>query len=87
MAKKNEYDKIHHYSFKMSNNDLKIWQNHFLLKPFHMVDAKFDLVLWTISHRNPAMPFIFVLKVFLRRIEEMKLKNDFLNLNKTFFWL
>ena len=30
--------------------------------------------------------FIFVLKVFLLRIEGMKLKNDFLNLNKTFFW-
>ena len=31
--------------------------------------------------------FIFVLKVFLLRIEEMKLKNDFLNSNKTFFCL
>ena len=29
--------------------------------------------------------FIFVLKMFLLRIEKMKLKNDFLNLNKTFF--
>ena len=31
--------------------------------------------------------FIFVLKLFLLRIKEMKLKNDFLNLNKTFFWV
>ena len=41
----------------MANNDLKIWQNHLLLKPFHMLDAKFYLVLRPISHRNPAMPF------------------------------
>ena len=55
---KNENGKIHYYSFKMANNVLKIWQNHLLLKPFHMVDAKFDLVLRPISHRNPAMPFL-----------------------------
>ena len=30
--------------------------------------------------------FIFVVKVFLLQIEEMKLKYDFLNLNKTFFF-
>ena len=29
--------------------------------------------------------FIFALKVFLFRTEEMKLKNDFFNLNRTFF--
>ena len=31
--------------------------------------------------------YIFVLKLFLRRIEEIKLKIDFLILNKTFFWV
>ena len=55
---KNENGKIHHYSLKMANDDLEIWQNHLLLKPFHMIDAKFDLVLSSISHRNPDIPFL-----------------------------
>ena len=55
---KNENCKIRHYSFKMTDNDLKIWQNHLLLNPFHMVDAKFDLVSRLISHGNPTMPFV-----------------------------
>ena len=55
--KKNENGKIHHYSFKMADNDLKIWQNNLLPNTFHMVDAKFDLVLRPISHGNPAMLF------------------------------
>ena len=55
---KNENGIIRHYSFKMSDNDLKIWQNHLLPNPFHMVNSKFDLVLRPISHENPAMPFI-----------------------------
>ena len=65
--KKNENGKIHNYSFKMADNDLKIWQNHLLPNPFHMVDAKFDLVLRPISHGNPAMPFVdlYVVKNFL----------------------
>ena len=42
----------------MADNDLKIWQNNFLPNPFHMIDAKFDLVLRPISHGNPAMPFM-----------------------------
>ena len=42
----------------MADNDLKIWQNHLLLNLFHMVDAKFDLVLRSIQHGNPAMPFL-----------------------------
>ena len=46
---KNENGKIRHYSFKMADNDLKIWQNHLLPNPFHMVDAKLDLVLRPIS--------------------------------------
>ena len=58
--KKNENGKIRHYSFKMADNDLKIWQNNLLPNPFHMVDAKFDLVLMPISHGNPAMPFIAI---------------------------
>ena len=41
----------------MADNDLKIWQNNLLPNPFHMVYAKFDLVLRPISHGNPAMPF------------------------------
>ena len=41
----------------MADNNLKIWQNNLLANPFHMVDAKFDLVLRLISHGNPAMPF------------------------------
>ena len=41
----------------MADNDLKTWQNHLLPNPYHMVDAKFDLVLKPISHGNPAMPF------------------------------
>ena len=53
--RKNENGKICHYSFKMVDNDLKIWQNNLLPNPFHMVDAKFDLVLRPISHENPAM--------------------------------
>ena len=40
----------------MADNDLKIWQNYLLPNPFHVVDAKFDLVLRPISHGNPAMP-------------------------------
>ena len=36
---------------------MKIWQYHLLLNPFHMVDAKFDLVLRPISHGNLAAPF------------------------------
>ena len=55
--KKNEDVKIRHYLFKMADNDLKNWQNHLLSNPFHMIDAKFDLVLRQISHGNPAMPF------------------------------
>ena len=55
---KNENGQIRHYSFKMADNDLKIWQNYLLPNPFHMVDAKFDLVLRPISHGNPAMPFL-----------------------------
>ena len=51
---KNENGKSRHYSFKMADNDLKIWQNHLLPNPFHMIDAKFDLVLRPISHWNPA---------------------------------
>ena len=54
---KNENGKNRHYSFKMADNDLKIWQNNLLPNPFHMVDAKFDLVLRPISDGNPAMPF------------------------------
>ena len=50
--------KIRHYSFKIADNDLKIWQNHLLLNLFHMVDVKFDLVSRPISHGNPAMPFV-----------------------------
>ena len=41
----------------MVDNDLKIWENHLLSNPFHMADAKFDLVLRPILHANPAMPF------------------------------
>ena len=41
----------------MAGNDLKIWQNHLLPIPSHMVDAKFDLILRPISHGNPAMPY------------------------------
>ena len=53
---KNENGKIRHYSFKMADNDLKIWQNNLLPNPFHMVDV--DFVLRPISHGNPAMPFV-----------------------------
>ena len=60
----NENCKIHHYSLKMTDNDQKILQNHLLPNPFHMVDAKFDLVLRPISHVNPAMPFIKIYRVF-----------------------
>ena len=62
---KNENGKIHHYSFKMTDNDLKIWQNNPLPNPFHMVDAKFDLVLRLISHGKPAMPFINLIISYL----------------------
>ena len=55
---KNENGKIRHYSFKMADNDLKIWHNNLLSNPFHMVDAKFDLFLRPTSLRNPAMPFL-----------------------------
>ena len=55
--RKNENGKIRHYFFKMADNDLKIWQNNLLPNPFHMVDAKFDLLSRPISHGNPAMPF------------------------------
>ena len=48
LAKQSENCKIRHYWFRMADNDLKIWQNHLLLNPFHMVDAKFDLVLRSI---------------------------------------
>ena len=41
----------------MADKRLKIWQNHLLLNLFHMVDAKFDLVLRPILHGNPAMAF------------------------------
>ena len=41
----------------MADNDLEIRQNNLLPNPFHMLDAKFDLVLRPISHKNPAMPF------------------------------
>ena len=54
--RKNENSKIRHYPFKMTDNDLKIW---------HMVDAKFGLVLRPISHGNPAMPFNILLNVQL----------------------
>ena len=57
--KKNENGKIRHYSFKMADNDLIIWQNYLLPNTFHMVDAKFDLVLRPISQGNPAMLFKF----------------------------
>ena len=40
----------------MADNNRKIWQNYLLLNPFQMVEAKFDLVLRSISHGNPAMP-------------------------------
>ena len=59
---KNENGKIRHYSFKMADNDLKIWQNNLLSNPFHMVYAKFDLVLRPISHGNPAMPFYRIIQ-------------------------
>ena len=52
---KNENGKIRHYSFKMADNDLKLWQNNLLPNTFHMVYAKFDLFLRPISHGNPAM--------------------------------
>ena len=55
---KNENGKIRHYSFKMTDNDLKIWHNNLLPNPFHMVDAKFDLFLRLISHGNPTMPLV-----------------------------
>ena len=54
---KNQNGVIRYYPFKMADNDLKIWQNHLLPNPFHMVDAKFDLVLRPIWHANPAMHF------------------------------
>ena len=57
LAQKNENCKIRHYSFKIADNDQKNCQSHLLLNPFHMVDAKFDLVLRPITHGNPAMPF------------------------------
>ena len=62
LVKKSENCKIRHFSFQIADNDLKIWQNHLLLNPFHMIDAKFYLVLRSISHGIPAMPFdnIFV---------------------------
>ena len=37
----------------MADNDLKIWQNNLLPNPFHMVYAKFDLVLRPISQGKP----------------------------------
>ena len=46
----------------MADNDLKIWQNYLLPNPFHIVDAKFDWVLRPISHGNPAMPFVDLIK-------------------------
>ena len=60
---KNENYKIHHYSFKMADNDLKIWQNHLLPNSFHMVGAKLELVLRPISHWNPTMPFLVIFRV------------------------
>ena len=62
----------------MADNDLKIWQNHLLPNPFHMVDAKFDLVLRPISHGNPAMPFVNNLKItkeFLRKNKDSMYTN------------
>ena len=59
--------KCRHYSFKMADNDLKIWQNNILPNPFHMVDAKFDLVLRPISNGNPATPFIYFLLIYVQR--------------------
>ena len=53
---KNEICKICHYSFKMADNDLKIWQNNLMPNPFHMLDAKFDLVLRPISHGTRLCP-------------------------------
>ena len=47
---------------KMADNDLKICQNNLLPNPFHMVDAKFDLVLKPISRGNLSMPFIYQFK-------------------------
>ena len=38
-----------------------------------------------VLYLNQINLFLFVLKMFFLQIEEMKLKNDFLNLNKTFF--
>ena len=58
--RKKRNGKIRHYSFKMADHDLKIWQNHLLPNPFHMVDAKLDLVLRPIPHGNPAMPFLSI---------------------------
>ena len=52
----------------MAESDLKIWQNNLLPNPFHMVDAKFDLVLRPMSHANPAMPFKFNLHYCYMRV-------------------
>ena len=66
----------------MADNDLKIWGNHLLPNPFHMVDAKFDLVLGPISHANPAMPFLIFSKSYFQ-----KHKSSAQSLNFDWMWL
>ena len=61
------------------NSNMKIWQNHLFPNPFHMVDAKFYLVLRPISHGNPAMSFT---RIFLRDTFFVTKRFDFLQFNQ-----
>ena len=74
---------IRHNSFKMADNDLKIWQNYLLPNPFHIVDAKFDSVLRPISHGNPAMPFGRLLYEHLKKQCKINRKNRSFMFRKT----
>ena len=60
----------------MADNDLKIWQNRLFTNPFHMVDAKFDLILRPISHGNPVMPFNNKKFVFSNKLIFLKIARN-----------
>ena len=64
----------------MADNDLKIWQNHLLSNPFHMVDVKFDLVLRPISYGNLGYALYrnFILSPF-QLMDSVNLTNFFLH--------